>query len=283
MSLVVSACQIAPDVERPPRVEPLEAAVRDAADAGAGLVVLPELAASGSCFRSPEEAAAASEDQDGATATLLRRLTAELGVVVVCGYAERAQGRPFNSAMVVDRGDVVGNYRKVHLWGEEADFFAAAAEPPLVVQTSVGRLGVMVCYDLEFPEWPRMAAQAGAEILTVPANWPLYPRPAGQFAIEVAKAQAAAAAYGVHVVVADRCGVERGTDWVGGSLICANTGYLLSGPATVPGERAVPAVLTARIEPSAAISKTLGPYNDAFGDRRPELYLEGLRAGSRGL
>lgn len=281
MPLVVTACQIAPDVERPGRLEPLESAVRAAVAGGARLVVLPELAASGCCFATAREVAAASEGPDGPTATLLRRLTAELDVVVVCGYAERTDGLPFNSALVADRGEVVGNYRKVHLWDEEVTWFAAADQPPLVVDTRVGRLGVMICYDLEFPEWPRLAAQLGAQVLAVPANWPLKPRPAEQPAIEVAKAQAVAAAYGVHVIVADRCGAERGTDWVGGSLVCDRTGYLIAGPATAPGSLAVPTTVSARLDPATAVTKRLSPHNDALTDRRPELYREPTRVARR--
>jgi hypothetical protein len=78
----------------------------------------------------------------------------------------------------------------------------------------------------------------------------------------------------VHVVVADRCGRERGVDWVGGSLVCASTGYLLAGPATAPDAVATRAVLTAQLDPAAARDKSLGPRNDALGDRRPGLYAD---------
>ncbi len=86
------------------------------------------------------------------------------------------------------------------------------------------------------------------------------------------KAQAAAGTYRVHVVVADRCGAERGVDWTGGSLICGADGYLRAGPATVPGEVARPAVLVADVDPAIARDKSLGLYNDTVTDRRPDLY-----------
>ncbi len=171
-------------------------------------------------------------------------------------------------------------YRKAHLWGREPELFRAGTQPPAVVETAVGRIAVMICYDLEIPEWVRIAAQAGAEIVAVPANWPWEPRPAAERPLEVIKAQAAAGAYRVHVVVADRCGRERGVDWIGGSVICASSGYLLAGPATAAGETAASAVLTAGFDPAAARVKALGPDNHAFADRRPELYAEdGSAAG----
>jgi predicted amidohydrolase len=174
----------------------------------------------------------------------------------------------------VEDGRLRASYRKAHLWGREAELFTAGDEPPPVVATAVGRVALMICYDLEFPEWVRLAAQAGAEVVAVPANWPWLARPPGERPLEVLKAQAAAGAYRVHVVVADRCGPERGVDWIGGSVVCAATGYLLAGPATAAGATASRAVLVAELDPAEAHDKSLGPHNDALADRRPHLYGE---------
>jgi predicted amidohydrolase len=88
----------------------------------------------------------------------------------------------------------------------------------------------------------------------------------------VIKAQAAAATWRVHVVVADRCGSERGVEWIGGSVVCASTGFLVVGPPTPPDTIAERVVLTAELDPAAARNKSLGPHNDAVADRRPDLY-----------
>ncbi|WNV87853.1 nitrilase-related carbon-nitrogen hydrolase [Umezawaea sp. Da 62-37] len=270
--VVVAACQI-PAVPGSNDHGHLDAAVREAAARGAGLVVLPELAVCGYAFRTADEARAAAQDLDGPTVALLRALSRELGVVLVCGFAESgAGGEVYNAAVLVEDGGVRLRYRKAHLWGREPEFFRAGDRPPTVVDTAVGRVAVMICYDLEFPEWTRLAALSGADVLAVPANWPLLPRPAGERAIEVVKAQAAAATNRVHVVVADRCGEERGVQWIGGSLICADTGYLLAGPATAADTPAAPVVLTAELDPASARDKALGPHNNALHDRRPELY-----------
>jgi predicted amidohydrolase len=270
--VLVAACQIPASVDAPdPAI--LAAAVREAAGRGARLVVLPELAACGYVFRDAAEARAAAEPTTGPTVTLLRELSAELGCVLVAGFAELGDdGQVHNSVALTDGGGLVAVYRKVHLWGSEPDLFRAGDARPAVVDTSAGRIGLLICYDLEFPEWARLAAEAGAEILAVPVNWPLLPRPAGVPALETVKAQAAAGTYRVHVVVADRCGSERGVDWVGGSLVCGADGYLLAGPATAPGSVAGPAVLVADLDPVAARDKAVGPRNHAVHDRRPELY-----------
>lgn len=272
MVVTVAACQICVDIDRPdPRV--LERAVREAAARGARLVVLPELAVSGCCFASQAEAQAAAEPLYGPTVRLLRSLSSELGCVLVCGIGERAEtGEVFNSAVLVEDGELRDCYRKAHLWDREPEFFSVGSQPPSVVDTRIGRIATMICYDLEFPEWVRLAAEAGADIVAAPCSWPLLDRPRDERPLEVVKAQAAAGTYRVHVVAADRCGQERGTDWIGGSVICDSTGYPLAGPATASQMQAAPIILTAELKPTAARDKSLGPRNDAFADRRPSLY-----------
>jgi 5-aminopentanamidase len=268
----VAAAQVAADVTQAPTTRRLVEAVHAAAVEGADLVVLPELAPSGSCFQDRDEAWAAAESLDGPSVSALRGLSRELSVTIVAGVALREGDVLSNAAVVVEDGHVLGVYRKSHLWGEEKLFFTPADKGPLLVPTRCGVVAVLICYDLEFPELVRLAAEAGADIVTAPANWPVINHPPDQPAIEVVKAQAVAAYYGVFVVVADRCGDERGTRWIGGTSIIAPTGYLLAGPATAPGETAREALLWADIDPSAAGDKSLGVHNDRFLDRRELLY-----------
>jgi 5-aminopentanamidase len=84
----------------------------------------------------------------------------------------------------------------------------------------------------------------------------------------VVSAQAAASANGVFIAIADRCGTERGVDWVGGSVIVRRGGYPVAGP--VCENR--PAVLTATIDLRLARDKRISERNDLFADRRPDLY-----------
>ncbi len=251
-------------------------AVAEAAARGARLVVLPELVASGGVITTWDRARAAAEPLDGPTVTMLAELSADHDCVLVAGLAEAGEdGRVHNTAVVLDRGALVASYRKVHLWGAEKSAFVPGDRRPPVVTTSAGRIGVMVCYDLEFPEWVRLAAEAGAELLAVPANWPLRDGGDPQRPFEVVKARAAAVTYRLNVAVADRCGVEDGIDWYGASLVCDVDGGLVAGPAScgVPdGGPARPVVLVAEVDLAAARDKRLGPFNDALADRRPDLY-----------
>lgn len=242
--------------------------VAAATRAGARLVVLPELATSGYVFRSHDEAASAAvTDGDPRWRSLSRAV--EPGAVVVVGFAERAGDVLFSSAAVVGHDGIIAVYRKAHLWGDEALFFAAGDAAPPVVPTPVGRVGVAICYDAEFPEVPRTLALGGADLLALPVNWPRVPRPTGERPPETVLAMAAARASRLPVVVADRSGHERGVEWTDGSAVIGPDGWILSAE---PGGARGAALSTAELDLGAARDKRVSPCNDLFRDRRPELY-----------
>ena len=248
-------------------------AVAEAAAAGARLVVLPELCDSGYVFDAGDPAAEArglaAPATDSATLRQWRSLAGQHGLVIVGGFCELgADGRLYNSAALVDASGTRAVYRKAHLWDSEKLVFTPGDAAPPVVDTEVGRVGVVVCYDLEFPEWVRLAALDGADLIAAPVNWPGYSWPAGERPAEVIKAQAAAASNGVFVAVADRCRTERGVSWIGGSLIAGPEGYPLAGP--VLADR--PTVLTAACDLPRARDKSVSGNNDLLADRRTELY-----------
>jgi len=248
-------------------------AVAEAAAAGARLVVLPELCDSGYVFDAADPAAEArglaAPAADSTTLRQWHELAARHGLVIVGGFCELgADGRLYNSAALVDASGTRAVYRKAHLWDSEKLVFTPGDAALPTVDTEVGRVAVMVCYDLEFPEWTRLAALDGADLIAAPVNWPGYSWPEGERPAEVVKAQAAAAANGVFVAVADRCRTERGVSWISGSLIASPEGYMLAGP--VLADR--PAVLTAACDLPRARDKHVSGRNDLLADRRPELY-----------
>ena len=156
-------------------------------------------------------------------------------------------------------------YRKAHLWHEE-HHFTAGDRPPPVIETRFGRLAVMICYDLEFPEWVRLPALAGAQLLCAPVNWPLAPRPQGERPAEMVKAQANAAVNRLFIAVCDRCETERGVAWIGGSVIVDADGYPLT--QSLAGE----GMVLASMDIGAADDKHIGRHNHVHRDRRPMLY-----------
>ena len=206
-------------------------AVAEAAAAGARLVVLPELCDSGYVFgddadkASAEARSLASRVGDSITLRQWRALAVAHQVVIVGGFCELGgDDRLYNSAAVVDASGTRAVYRKAHLWDKEKLVFTPGDAQPALVDLDFGRIAVMICYDLEFPEWVRLAALAGADLIAAPVNWPAASSPAaswpaGERPAEVIKAQAAAATNGVFVAVADRSRTERGVDWISGSVL----------------------------------------------------------------
>ena len=210
---VVACCQLAPVLGDPAANRELAAdAVARAVQRGARVVVLPELVSSGYVFESQAEARASAEAADGATVALWARLAADHEIVIVGGFCELAGGELFNSAALVDPGGLRCVYRKAHLWDAERFWFTPGSAAPPVVPTRFGRIGVMICYDLEFPEWVRLPALDGAQLLCAPVNWPAFPRPAGERPAEIVRVQADAAVNRMFIAACDRTGPERGAD-----------------------------------------------------------------------
>ena len=269
MTTRIAVCQYAIDVDDPAgTLHRLQASVAEAAHQGADVIVLPELATSGYVFRDVAEAWSRAEAADGPTVSLFQELSVRHGAIVVGGFCERSDGkRPWNSAVVVEGGRTLAVYRKTHLWGTEKLVFDAGDALPPVVATRVGAVAVMVCYDVEFPEMVRAVSLRGAQLVLAPSNWPTISPPPGERAPEIVKAQANASVNRVFVAVADRVGPERGVEWIGGSVVCDVEGYLVAGPAE--GKEIV---LVADLDLDRALDKAVGPHNDAFADRRPDLY-----------
>lgn len=243
-------------------------AIRQALEAGADLVVLPELATSGYVFETVGELREVAIPRNHEIFTEWAGLAASRpGAVIVGGFAELGDDdRLYNSAAVVDASGMLATYRKVHLWDQEKRFFTPGSDAPPVVQTAHGRVGVMICFDLEFPEWTRIAALAGADVLAVPTNWPYMDRPVGERVAEVQIGMATARINHMAIVCADRAGVERGVAWNEGSSIISADGWVVA--EVGPGVGSAFATIDLRI----SADKRLAPLTHAFDDRRPDLY-----------
>jgi len=230
-----------------------EAGIRELAAAGAELVMLQELHATHYfCQYEDTELFDLAEPLDGPTGTRLAALAAELDIVLVGSLFERrAPGLYHNTAVVYDRKrGAVGHYRKMHIPDDpgfyEKFYFTpgdaddARGQGFHPIDTSVGRLGLLVCWDQWYPEAARLMALAGAELLLYPTaiGWD----PADDDAEKSRQKDAwtliqrsHAVANGVPVIVANRVGHEpdhsgvgRGIDFWGGSFIAGPQGELLA-------------------------------------------------------
>ncbi|MEU8303697.1 nitrilase-related carbon-nitrogen hydrolase [Actinomadura sp. NPDC048955] len=275
MATRVTCVQFAPVLGDPAgNIRRARSAIRAAVANGARIVVLPELTTSGYLFASAEEARRASIGADDTRLAEWSGEAARGDAVVVAGFCEKAaDGRVHNSAVVLDGTGVRAVYRKVHLWDREKTLFTAGRAEPPVLDTPYGRIGVLVCYDLEFPEMPRALALRGADLIAVPTNWPVVPRPEGERPPEVVAAMAAARASRVFVACCDRSGLERGERWTRGTVLVDPDGWIRASTGTEDGHA------TADLDLVAARGKRLTDLADVIADRRPELYGELVRTG----
>jgi predicted amidohydrolase len=139
---------------------------------GADLICFPELSYTG-YHLSSEELQQLAEPVDGRLFQELSTVAKSLGLYIIAGYAEAVEipGRMYNSALFVDdQGQLIGNMRKVYAWGEEKLKFREGNQFP-VYETPLGNIGLMICYDCEFPEPMRIMALKGAEIIIDCAVW----------------------------------------------------------------------------------------------------------------
>jgi predicted amidohydrolase len=242
------------------------AAIREAVELGADVIVLPELVTSGYVFESLEEARSVALTRDDRVFSDWASEAARGAAVVIGGFCERGDDSLlYNSAVVVDGSGVLGVHRKTHLWDREKLFFAPGDEPPRVFDTAVGRIGLLICYELEFPELTRTLALAGADLIAVPTNWPRSEWPAGEHPPEVIVAMATARVNRVFVACCDRTGIERAQQWTAGTAIIDQTGWLVARQA-----QAGPA--SADVDLALARDKRWTERAHALSDRRPELY-----------
>lgn len=268
--VTVACCQLAPKLGDLAYNRLLtERAIRSAASEGAQIIVLPELVQSGYVFQDLSEALTMAETTEGDALSLWSLLALELNIVVVAGFCEKLPGaRVSNSCALIDATGVRAIYRKAHLWDAEKAIFTPGDDSPPVVETVFGRLSMLICYDLEFPEWVRMPALEGADLLCAPVNWPRGPRPTTERPTEIVRVQANASVNKMFIAACDRYGTERGVEWVQGSVIVDADGYPVTGPATDRGE----AILLAQLNLPDARNKWISKYNELHSDRRPSSY-----------
>ncbi|NNG44425.1 carbon-nitrogen hydrolase [Pseudoalteromonas sp. NEC-BIFX-2020_002] len=223
------------------------AGIRDAASQGAQLVVLQELHRSlYFCQTEDVDVFDLAETIPGPSSNTLGQLAKELGIVIVASlFEKRATGLYHNTAAVLEKdGTIAGKYRKMHIPDDpgfyEKFYFTPGDLGFEPIQTSVGKLGVLVCWDQWFPEAARLMAMAGAELLIYPTAIGWDPRDdkgeqARQKDAWVISQRAHAVANGVPVISCNRVGHENdpsaqsnGIQFWGNSFIAGPQGELLS-------------------------------------------------------
>ncbi len=268
-TLRVAACQIDPQLgEVEANLKRITQAVADAAAAGAVLAVLPEAAVTGYAFGSLDEALPVARRAAVAAFEVIAGLAAEHRMTIICGTLESQGDEVFNAALMATPDGRRYTYRKMHLPFLGIDRFATPGpDAPSVVEVDGLRIGVLICYDLRFPEAARMCALDGADLIALPTNWPVgvdfHP---GIFA------PARAAENHCYLLACDRVGTERGVTFIGRSLLIDYDGHNL---AVASDDREE--LLIGEVDPQAArathVRRRPGEHEwDTIADRRPGLY-----------
>jgi N-carbamoylputrescine amidase len=266
-----------------------EAGVRQAGTRGGRLVLLQELH-NGPYFCQTEDSGLfdLAEPVPGPTTQRLGRLAGELGVVIVGSVFERrAAGLYHNSAVVLDAdGRLAGVYRKMHIPDDpgyyEKFYFTPGDLGFAPVDTAVGRLGVLVCWDQWFPEAARLMALAGADLLLYPTaiGWD----PADEAAEQERQREAwqtvqrgHAVANGLPLLACNRIGFEpdpsgatAGARFWGGSFVCGPQGEVL---AKAPAEQAAVVMADVDLGRSEQVRR-IWPF---LRDRRIDAYADLLK------
>ena len=259
----------------------VEERITAAADNGADLIVLPELATTGYVFLNRAEAFAHAETvPDGPTVDMLERLARARGLYLVACVVERDGDRLFDTAVLVGPEGYIGRDRKTHLWNTEKLWFTPGDEGYVVFDTPIGRIGLLVCWDIWFPETARIVSQMGADIICIPTGWVWTPPPlydASGVCMAAHLTITAAHANNVFIATADRIGEERGAGFMGNSLIASTTGWPIDRIAG-PDEDTI---IYADVDLTAARTAPIwNQLNDLHRDRRTDLYDQML--GYRG-
>lgn len=226
------------------------------AQQGVELAVLPEMWGTGFAYKELNALAKRTPE----VVEELTRLSADHGMVIVGSLPEPHGDKVFNTAYVLDRGRLAGGYRKMHLFslmGEDRSL--DSGDTFLVADTSLGKVGVMICYDIRFPELARRLTLEGAQIIVVPGEWP---KPRQDHWRTILRARAMENQ--LFVVAANACGVMGKLDFFGGSLILGPKGELLAEGGYEPCE------LVAELDP-AEMAQWRAQIT-CLKDRRPDCY-----------
>ena len=277
MSVRVAACQIDPEIGQVDRnLERIERSLVEAVHAGVELAVFPEAAVTGYAYSSLDEAQPVARRASAVAADRLATLAQEHRVSIICGSLEPEGDEIYNVALILSPDGRRFRYSKTHLPFLGIDRFATPGpDAPKVYELEGMRVGVLICYDLRFPEAARVCALDGADLIALPTNWPV----GVEFHPDLF-APARAAENHCYVLASDRVGTERETTFLGRSILVDYEGRRLTTASDVDEQ-----VLVGEVEPEKArathVRRRPGEHEwDTIADRRPGLYERLLAPGT---
>lgn len=247
-------CDITASIRR------IEQNLINSAEQETDLLLVPEASLTGYNI-SIQEAQSIATERDSQTTEKIQTICRKHSTALAYGFIEREGNDLYNTVQVIDsNGEQLTHYRKTHLWGDlDRTLFKAGNQFSELIEVQGWKIGLLICYDIEFPECARHYAIGGCELLLTPTA---LMSPWTYVAEQVAPVRAAENQ--MYVAYANYCGFENQIEYVGRSCIVAPTGQDLARAHTQT------TLLSARLS-KEAIENTRSkiPYHN---DRRPELY-----------
>jgi len=278
MSLEIALVQQHAGPDRQENLERGGGAFLEAARRGAGLVAFAELAFSPFYPQRPAgpDIMSLAEPVPGPTTDLFCRLARQTGTAAVLNVFERYGDKTYDSSPVIDAdGSIIGVTRMVHIMEgrnfHEKGYYAPGDNDQLVYRTSVGKIGVAICYDRHFPEYMRALRVSGAELVVIPQAGAVGEWPEGLFEAEV---RVAAFQNGYYAALVNRVGREENLEFSGSSFAVDPDGRIIT---------QAPAGQEAILYAECDFSRIASCYaaSHFLPDRRPDLYGR-LNSGSKG-
>ena len=206
--------------------------IKRAGSEGHDLIVFPEMCDTGYDMNVILKT---SSEWNGAVIESIKQAAATANINVIVGISERVEDGVYNSIAVLDRkGKLIGKYRKTHLITAEPTFedkFLKAGDELGLVEIEGKQFGLMTCYEIRFPEIARTLALRGADVLIIPAAWPLVRLPHWEALI-----LARAIENQVFVAATSRIGNDTGVPFSGSSTIISPYGNIMASASQIHEE-----------------------------------------------
>lgn len=231
-------------------------AIIQAASEQSDIVVFPELFLTG--YSVGENVSVLAETVDGSSMMEIRELCRVHNIYTVIGFAENGQDGNYyiSSALINNNGEVLGVYRKIHLFDSENHYFKAGSSFE-VIDTPLGKIGLMICYDVEFPEIARALKLMGADIIII-ANANMHPYELHHNLYTRSRAMENE----IPIIICNRLGKEGELDFCGDSMAIDATGQVLL---SLKDNEIIESV-------NVPIEQTLDPKISYTTNRRSDMY-----------
>ncbi len=243
------------------------ATLRELHAQGVNLAVFPEAYLTGYCVECLDDATRIALPATHEALVLLQNVCDETGILCIVGYAESFSPTKLrNTVALLQPNQPPETYSKTHLPELGYDKFVERGDHLNVFETALGKIGIIICYDLRLPEAARVLALKGAELIVLPTNWPVGAEISADL-IAITRA----VENRVFLATCDRVGEENGFKFIGKSKIISPIGTVLASA----GDQEE--TLIADIDLAQARQKRIvgipGKYEmDIFGSRHPGLY-----------